>query len=113
MVDLSPSLQKIADNKYIVRVGVRRIGEVEVVNNRWYYIWHSNRSKASYDTQENAVFGLIDVAYPNKDVKYPRINFRLSKERRDWFRDYALRNGKSMSGILKEHIEQLYQKENG
>ena len=112
MVDLSPSLQKIGDDRYIVRVGRRRIGEVEVVNNRWHYIWHSNRSSASYDTQENAVFGLIEAAYPCKDVKYPRINFRLSAERRDWFRDYAQRQGKSMSTILKEYIEQLYEEDN-
>ena len=29
----------------------------------------------------------------------------------DWFRDCAFRHGKSMSAIVKEYIEQLYQRD--
>jgi len=44
-----------------------------------------------------------------KPSDYPRLQFRLPQERIDWFRGYALQNGKSMSAIIKDYIEQLYQ----
>ena len=44
-------------------------------------------------------------------LDYPGFHVRLSQERIDWFRDYAKRNGKSMSAIIKEYIEELYQQD--
>ena len=39
--------------------------------------------------------------------KYPLFRFRISPEQYDWLRDYAKRQGKGMSAIIKEYLESL------
>ena len=108
-----PHLQKIADDKYIVRVGTQRMGQVIQSEGKWYqFCTLLLFSKQGYDTREQAVKELIQPTTAQlKKPDYPRIHFRLSQERIEWFRDYAKRGGKSMSSIIKEYIEKLYQQD--
>jgi predicted HicB family RNase H-like nuclease len=46
-----------------------------------------------------------------KPSDYPRLNLRISEEMHNWLRDYARRQGKSMSAILKEHLNELRRKD--
>lgn len=43
--------------------------------------------------------------------KYPLFRFRISPEQYDWLRDYASRQGKGMSAIIKEYLESLRRKD--
>ena len=106
-------LQKVADDRYIVRFSTRRIGEVIQSEEKWHYILRSVKSKEGYDTREQATQELIQTTTKRKKkpADYPRIHFRLSRERIDWFREYANRQDKSMSAIIKDYIEQLYQQD--
>ena len=108
-----PHLQKIADDRYIVRLGTQRMGEVIQSEHKWYYVKGFVKSKQGYDTREQAIEELIQPTTKRlkKPSDYPRIHFRLSQEWIGWFRDYAERQGKSMSAIIKEHIEQLHQRD--
>ena len=38
---------------------------------------------------------------------YPKLNLRISNEMHTWLRDYASRQGKGMSAIIKEYLESL------
>jgi len=106
-----PHLQKIADDRYIVRLGTQRMGEVIQSEQKWYYVKGFVKSKEGYDTREQAIEEIMQTTTKRKKkpADYPRIDFRLSQERIDWFRGYSKRVGKSMSTIIKEYIEQLYQ----
>ena len=46
-----------------------------------------------------------------KPSDYPRLNLRISEDMHNWLRDYAQRQGKSMSAILKEYLEKLRREE--
>ena len=46
-----------------------------------------------------------------KPSDYPRLNIRISEEMHSWLRDYAKRQDKSMSTILKEYLEELKRKD--
>ena len=109
----NPVLQKVKDERYLVRLGTLRLGEVVFSGGKWYYISRTGTSKEGYQTREQAEDALVEAAMKRnkKPSDYPRLQFRLPQERIDWFRDYALRNGKSMSAIIKEYIEQLYQQD--
>ena len=115
MTTRKPVLQKIASNRYIVRFGTQRIGEViqSQSEEKWFYINRDGRIKEGYDTAEHAMEELTHELTKRlkKPSDYPRIHFCLSQERIDWFRDYALRQDKSMSAIIKDCIEELYQQD--
>ena len=104
-------LQKVKDERYLVRLGTLRLGEVVYSSGKWYYISNAGSSKAGYETREQATSALVETAMKRlkKPSDYPRLQFRLPQERIDWFREYAQRQGKSMSAIIKDCIEQLYQ----
>ena len=42
---------------------------------------------------------------------YPKLNLRISNEMHAWLRDYAERQGKGMSAIIKEYLEELWHKD--
>ena len=46
-----------------------------------------------------------------KPSDYPRLNLRISEDMHNWLRDYAQRQGKSMSGILKDYLGELKRKD--
>lgn len=46
-----------------------------------------------------------------KPSDYPRLNLRISEDMHNWLRDYAQRQGKSMSGILKDYLRYLRRKD--
>ncbi len=49
-----------------------------------------------------------------KDRNYPGspiFHMRIKEGIYDWFRDYAKRQGKSMSAILKEYLSELQRKD--
>ena len=106
-----PILQKVKDLRYLVRLGTLRLGEVIYSGGKWYYFSNAGSSKESYPTREQATSALKEVAMKRlkKPSDYPRLQFRLPQQRIDWFRAYAKQKGKSMSAIIKEYIEQLYQ----
>jgi predicted HicB family RNase H-like nuclease len=52
-----------------------------------------------------------EIAMRKKPSDYPRLNLRISEEMHNWLRDYAQRQGKSMSAILKEHLTELRRKD--
>ncbi len=108
-----PVLQNIKDERYLVRLGTLRLGEVVHSGGKWYYFSNAGASKEGYETREQATDALTEAATRQlkKPSDYPMLHFRLSQERIDWFRDYAFRQGKSMSAIIKEYIEQLYQQD--
>ncbi len=88
-----------------------RLGEVVYSGGKWYDFSNAGSSKQGYPTREQATSALKEVAMKRlkKPSDYPRLQFRLPQERIDWFRNYAKRVGKSMSAIIKDYIEQLYQ----
>ena len=102
-------LQKVGEEQYLVRQKLRRLGKVVEVDSKWYYFVNSGVSQKGYDTQDEAVKKLIASTQLKKSSDYPRIHFRLSKERINWFRGYAKHKRTSMSAIVKDYIEQLYQ----
>ncbi len=108
-----PVLQKVKDERYLVRLGTLRLGEVVYSSGKWYDFSNAGSSKEGYQTRERATDALKEAAMKRnkKPSDYPRLQFRLPQERIDWFRDYALRQGKSMSAIIKDYIEQLYQQD--
>ncbi len=104
-------LQKVGQQQYLVRQKLRRLGKVVQVDSKWYYFANGGISQKGYDTQDEAVKKLIASTQLKKSSDYPRIHFRLSKERIKWFRGYAKRQRTSMSAIVKDYIEQLYQQD--
>lgn len=75
-------LQKIADDRYIVRLGIQRIGEVIHKEEKWHYIVRSIENKEGYDTREQATSELIQATHPKtkrlkKPADYSRLDFRL------------------------------------
>ena len=104
-------LQTIKDERYLVRRGTLRLGEVIYSGGQWYYISRTGTSNEGYQTREQAEDALFEASMKRnkKPSDYPRVQFRLPQERIDWFRDYAKQKGKSMSAIIKEYIEELYQ----
>ena len=103
-------VQKIGDERYLVRLKRRRVGEVVLVNNKWHYFGERRSSRVGYDTQDEAIKKLVALSAGIKQPSdYPRLQFRISKEKSDWFRGYAKRKGTTMSRIVKDYIEQLYQ----
>ncbi|MBI1926936.1 hypothetical protein HYR99_22165 [Candidatus Poribacteria bacterium] len=42
-----------------------------------------------------------------KQYGSPQFRIRLKEEMYDWLRDYAKRQGKGMSAIIKEYLESL------
>ena len=113
MKESDPVLQKVKDERYLVRLGTLRLGEVVYSSGKWYYISSTGSSKQGYPTREQATDALVETAMKRlkKPSDYPRLQFRLPQERIDWFRDYAKRQGKTISGIIKEYIEELYQQD--
>ncbi len=113
MKSIEPRLQEIEDSRYIVRLGTFRMGEVVENDGKWFYFGRIGISRIGYSTKEEAANELIAITTRRlkKPSDYPRIHFRLSQERIEWFRDYAKRGGKSMSSIIKEYIEELYQQD--
>ena len=106
-------LQTIKDERYLVRRGTLRLGEVIHSGGQWYHISRTGTSQEGYKTREQAEDALVEAAMKRnkKPSDYPRLQFRLPQERIDWFRDYANQKGKSMSAIIKDYIEQLYQQD--
>ena len=104
MKESDPVLQKVKDERYLVRLGTLRLGEVVYSSGKWYYISSAGSSKQGYPTREQATDALKETAMKRlkKPSDYPRLQFRLPQERIDWFRGYALQNGKSMSAIIKD-----------
>ena len=107
------ALQTIKDERYLIRRGTLRLGEVIYSGGQWYYISRVGTSKEGYKTREQAEDALVEATMKRnkKPSDYPRLQFRLPQERIDWFRDYANQKGKSMSAIIKDYIEQLYQQD--
>ena len=105
-------LQQSGD-RYIVRLQRQRVGEIVEVNGKWYYFGKEGVNPKGYDTKDEAAEELIALATKRlkKPSDYPRLQFRLSEERIKWFRGYAKRKRTSMSGIVKDYIEQLYQQD--
>ena len=105
-------VQKIGDERYLVRFKRRRVGEVVLVNRKWHYFGETRYSRVGYDTQDEAVSRLVASSMGIKQPSdYPRLQFRLSEERIKWFRGYAKRKRTSMSRIVKGYIEELYQQD--
>ena len=111
MKSIEPRLQEIEDSRYIVRLGTFRMGEVVENDGKWFYFGRIGISRTGYSTKEEAANELIAITTRRlkKPSDYPRLQFRLPQERIDWFREYAKQKGKSMSAIIKDYIEQLYQ----
>ena len=105
-------VQKIGDERYLVRFKRQRVGEVVRVKKKWHYFGETRYSRVGYDTQDEAVNRLIASSTGIKQPSdYPRLQFRLFLERIKWFRGYAKRKHTSMSRIVKDYIEQLYQQD--
>ena len=105
-------LQQSGKERYIVRLNRRRIGEIVLANGKWYYFGKDYVSQKGYDTTDEAVEELIattTIKRLKKPSDYPRLQFRISAERIKWFRSYAKHQRTSMSAIIKDYIDQLYQ----
>ena len=53
--------QKVKDERYLVRLGTLRLGEVVYSSGKWYYISNAGSSKQGYETREQATSALKET----------------------------------------------------
>ena len=72
-------LQIIKDERYLIRRGTLRLGEVIYSGGQWYYISRTGTSQEGYKTREQAEDALVEAAMKRlkKPSDYPRLQFRL------------------------------------